>query len=106
MNIYITVMKTTGNNSQSAEYKKAEEMHAPYYQSLIKQRKFIASGPQLAEDGSFAGGGIFLLLVSSRKEAEDIMQNDPLVAEGYSEYTIMEFKPLLVNPELQDFINR
>lgn len=103
MNIFIAKLVRTSKATDSKEFKEIEATHAPYYQKLIEEHKFIASGPVINDIGEF-GGGVFLLRAESKQEAENIMKNDPLVVGGYSEYSIQEFRPLLIAPEFKDLL--
>lgn len=105
MNTFVAMLKTIKIDNDSEKFKQANSVHADYYKALIPEEKFLMSGPSLNEEGQF-DGGIFIIRAKDRTEANDIMSHDPLVESGYSDYDLVEFKPILVNPALKNILNK
>jgi uncharacterized protein YciI len=105
MNIFIAELKMITNDTKSEKFKKANEIHADYYQSLIPKGEFLLSGPAMTKDGK-VDGGIFILKAKNRSQAEEIMSNDPMVKAGISQYYLKELQPMLINPILKNFLDK
>jgi len=100
LNLFIATLKTQTRYTESEAFQQAKNIHADYYKALIPQGKFLMSGPALTEAGEF-DGGIFVFRVESREVAKGIMAHDPLVQAGFSNYSLMEFNPILKHPALE-----
>lgn len=48
----------------------------------IHEERLLACGAKLSDDGSFASGGLYLLDVESRIEAESFIKHDPFHEAG------------------------
>lgn len=105
MNIFIAELKTITNDTKSEKFKKANEVHADYYQSLIPEGKFLVSGPVMTKEGK-VNGGIFIISAKNRREAENIMSDDPMVKAGVSQFRLKELQPMLINPVLNEFFDK
>lgn len=101
---FIATLKNTVTDPSSMAFQQANQSHAPYYQALIPDGKFLMSGPTLTEDGQFKAG-LFLIRAPSWAAAHDIMAHDPLVAAGFADYQLLAFKPLLTTPALDTILN-
>jgi uncharacterized protein YciI len=73
--------------------------HMTFLNRYYAEGVFVASGRKVPRTG-----GIILASGKSREEIEKIMNEDPFVARGLSEYTIIEFMTSQVQPALKKFL--
>lgn len=104
MHLYIATLKTLETDTESQVYQQANNAHAAYYRDLISQGKFLVSGPSLTKAEEI-DGGVFVLRAESREAANEIISNDPMVKAGFSSFELMEFKPILNHPSLEEVLN-
>lgn len=64
--------------------------HRSYLQALARDGVVLAAGPFTSVDG-----GLILLSVTDRDEAERILRNDPAVANGVFNGEIRDWTPLI-----------
>lgn len=62
-----------------------EQLRAEHLRFLDEHKaKLLACGAKLNEDGSSAGGGVYLIDVNTRKAAEQFIAQDLLLMQGFS----------------------
>ena len=71
----------TFDKAGSPEVRKAHRAEHLAYLDRIKDR-LLACGAKLNDDGSDAGGGLYVVDVETRAEAEALIQADPFHAVG------------------------
>jgi uncharacterized protein len=62
--------------------------HGEYLLELERNGVLFAAGPLLDDDGKLTGEGLYILRASSRSEAEEILRQDPLFADGSRTLTV------------------
>ena len=74
-------MIETFDKPDSQDVRKANRAEHLVYLDRIKD-KLLACGGKLNDDGSDAGGGLYVLDVDTRAEAEALIQADPFYKAG------------------------
>lgn len=75
------------------------DQHIEYFKNLAENGKFLIVG-----SGDFNGLGGIYVAVTSNKEAEDIMDNEPFILGGYMDYTITEIDVGFSYPGLEKLL--
>jgi len=70
--------------------------HMVFINQCYKENLFIVSGRKIPRTG-----GIILAQAKSKEALEALMKNDPFVAEGLAEFTIIEFQASQSHPDLK-----
>jgi uncharacterized protein YciI len=73
--------------------------HMVFLNHCYKEELFIASGRKVPRTG-----GIILARAKSKEALEAVMKNDPFVAEGLAECTIIEFQTSQAHPDLKKLL--
>jgi hypothetical protein len=71
-----------------------QQVRPPHLDYLEKNKALLlACGAKLNDDGSDAGGGIYILDVDSREEAENFLKADPFCQAGlFERHTVMRWR--------------
>lgn len=73
--------------------------HMVFLNHCYKEGLFIVSGRKIPRTG-----GIILARATSREALEALMKNDPFVAEGLAEFTIIEFQTSQSHPDFKKLL--
>jgi len=84
---YVVILEPTGDQSEVTKHKSE---HIAYLEEQKKKGRLIFGGR--FTDGS---GGMYILLVGSRSEAEEIARNDPYCKLGFRRPIIKEWERVL-----------
>ncbi len=84
---YVVILEPTRDQSEAAKHRSE---HLAYLEEQKKRGKLIFGGR--FTDGS---GGMYILLVSNRSEAEEIARNDPYCKLGFRTPIIKEWERTL-----------
>ncbi len=103
MNAYAVVSHFRDDIPEQKEVMKILKEHLKYFAKCTEEDKVLIAGPHALENGSFGGGGVMVLKTNSKKEAEELMANDPFVLGNIVDYTIYEFKVVNLRPELEEW---
>ena len=68
------------------EIEKVHPEHGAWFAAQIERGKVVVAGRRVPPDG-----GVILLNVDTRAEAEDFAANDPYTVAGVAKYTVVEF---------------
>ncbi|CAA2155387.1 hypothetical protein MBRA_01033 [Methylobacterium brachiatum] len=77
-------MIETFDKADSLDVRKAHRAEHLVYLDVVKD-KLLACGAKLNDDGSDAGGGLYVVDVGTRAEAEALIQADPFHKAGLFE---------------------
>ena len=70
--------------------------HLEYLDSIAQ--KLLACGAKISDDESFASGGLYVVAVESRGEAEALINNDPFTQGGlFREIAITKWRKAYFN---------
>ncbi|AXX92278.1 GTP cyclohydrolase [Malaciobacter molluscorum LMG 25693] len=72
------------------------ELHVKYLEEQYSKNNFIASGRKVPRNG-----GVILSLISSRKQLDEIISQDPFFKEKIAKYDIIEFIPSMTSTEFE-----
>jgi uncharacterized protein YciI len=75
------------------------EAHRRFLKTYIENKMFIVSGGRLPKEG-----GIILAKVKTRKQLNEILNQDPFIKANVSEYKVYEFNPGLWDESFSGFI--
>ena len=76
------------------------QAHRDYLAEHYAAGDFIASGPQTPRVG-----GVIMMKVDNREEANSIIAQDPFNINGIADYQIVEFTPtMFCEPSLSDLL--
>jgi len=73
--------------------------HRVWLEELCQRKVVVVSGPKNPRQG-----GLILLSVKTRAEAEAIVAADPFTSAGVSSVEIIEFTPVKYDPDFLPFI--
>ena len=79
----------------------AMNAHVKFLNEQYKKNIFIASGRKVPRTG-----GIILALAESKDELEKIMDQDPFIKNGLSEYNIIEFQTSQYHPQFKPLLDK
>lgn len=74
--------------------------HMAFLNTCYREGLFIVSGRKIPRTG-----GIILAQASSKEALEALMRNDPFVAHGLAEFSIIEFRASQSHPDLKKLFN-
>ena len=78
----------------AAKKKEVRQTHIDYV--MANAHRIIVSGGYFPDDDDFPNGGLIVLDVATRAEAEDYIQNDPFFQNGiFNTYTIRRWKKFI-----------
>lgn len=80
------------------EVEKYTVAHRTYLGKLYAEGKIIVSGPRIPRTGGF------ILINTSKDEAQQIVINDPFHTNGIADYEVIEFNPVNYAPDFEHFI--
>ncbi|MBI4230200.1 MAG: hypothetical protein HY608_05125 [Planctomycetes bacterium] len=78
------------NTAPRSEFERHMEGHLAYLRELVAEGKLRYAGP--FADGT---GGIEILQMKDRIEAQETMRRDPFVVNGLGVYELREFRDIL-----------
>lgn len=76
------------------------QQHRPAHLAFLDANKhlLLACGAKLHDDGTDLGGGLYVLDVETRQQAEDFIQADPFTKAGlFERYTIVRWRKAYVD---------
>jgi uncharacterized protein YciI len=73
--------------------------HMKFISACYKNKLFLASGRKVPRTG-----GIILAVGSSKAAMEELMAQDPFVANGLATVTVTEFQASQVRPEMKGLL--
>lgn len=73
--------------------------HMVFLNACYREGLFLVSGRKIPRTG-----GIILAHGSSKEALETLMNNDPFVAEGLAEFSIIEFRASQSHPDLKKLL--
>jgi uncharacterized protein YciI len=77
---------------------RARESHLEYL--AANKARLLACGAKLSDDGNSASGGVYLLDVETREEAERFIANDPLLlAELFERVSVTRWRKAYLDGE-------
>ncbi len=82
------------------EFEEAYAGHRAYFKRNLQSGRFIVVGPVVPWDG-----GMILALAADRAEAERMVDEDPLVAAGITQYEITEWKTTVRHPGFSELLD-
>lgn len=74
--------------------------HRDYLKKCYAKHQLIASGPQNPRTG-----GVLLSPLTARSEIDALIAQDPFHHHGVADYQIIEFTPVLHDPQFAPFIH-
>ncbi len=75
--------------------------HMKFLNACYKNKLFLASGRKVPRTG-----GIILAVGSSKAAMEELMAQDPFVANGLASVTVTEFQTSQTSPEFKNLLSR
>ncbi|MCS7142785.1 MAG: YciI family protein [Aigarchaeota archaeon] len=84
MSYFAVITEAVASPEETAKYR---DDHYKYIDKLAKEGKILMAGPFV--DGS---GGLIVLSVASKEEAEALISQDPYIKYKLRRYTIKEWK--------------
>ena len=73
--------------------------HMVFLNACYREGLFLVSGRKIPRTG-----GVILAHGSSKEALESLMNNDPFVAEGLAEFSIIEFRASQSRPDLKKLL--
>lgn len=106
MKKYILVLLKTGENKTDDKKlkNKAFKGHLENIEKLADERKIILAGPLQKNDNNYRG--IFILNVTTKEDAEIILQSDPAIIEKFLDYELYNWYGSAAITEYLDEANK
>lgn len=91
MKYYVLVILKTGINAPKDEALRQKSFagHLRNIRQLVKEGKLVVAGP--FDNNELSYRGLFILNVSTIKEAEDILQTDPAIKEKFLDAELLRW---------------